>query len=87
MAPYSMPFRTQLYINSSFTLNLKTGVVKHPKEGDIILTDAYEALGLHYVTAIMPAGVRKPMQQRSLQNCVTEHFTISHRWKQLSEEH
>ena len=24
--------------------NLKTGVVKHPKEGDIILTDAYEAL-------------------------------------------
>lgn len=40
--------------------NLKTGVVKNPKEGEIILTDAYESLGLHYVTAIMPAGVRKP---------------------------
>ena len=40
--------------------NLKTGVVNHPKEGEIILTDAYEALGNHYITAIMPAGVRKP---------------------------
>ncbi|MDD3890429.1 MAG: hypothetical protein PHR65_11010, partial [Syntrophomonadaceae bacterium] len=40
--------------------NLKTGVIKHPKEGDIILNDAYEALGSHYVTAIMPTGVRKP---------------------------
>ena len=28
--------------------NLKTGVVKHPKEGEIILTDAYESLGLRY---------------------------------------
>jgi len=50
--------------------NLKTGVVKHPKEGDIILTDAYEALGLHYVTAIMPAGVRKPKQKPSAEGTV-----------------
>ena len=28
--------------------NLKTGVVKHPKEGEIILTDSYEAMGNHY---------------------------------------
>lgn len=42
--------------------NLKTGVVKHPREGEIILTDAYESLGLHHVTAIMPAGVRKPIR-------------------------
>lgn len=40
--------------------NLKTGVISHPKEGDIILNDDYEALGLHYFTAIMPTGVRKP---------------------------
>lgn len=40
--------------------NLKTGVVKHPKEGEIVLTNAYEAIGIHYVTAIMPAVVRKP---------------------------
>ena len=40
--------------------NLKTGVVAHPKEGDIILTDAYSALGEHYLTAIMPAPVKTP---------------------------
>ena len=39
--------------------NLKTGVVSHPKEGEIILTDDYAALGSHYLTAIMPAGVKK----------------------------
>ena len=50
--------------------NLKTGVVKHPKEGDIVLTNAYESLGLHYVTAIMPAGVRKPKQKASVENTV-----------------
>lgn len=50
--------------------NLKTGVLKHPKEGEIILTDAYEALGLHYVTAIMPAGVRKPKQKASAEGTV-----------------
>lgn len=50
--------------------NLKTGVVKHPKEGEIILTDAYESLGLHYVTAIMPAGVRKPKQKASAEGTV-----------------
>lgn len=50
--------------------NLKTGVVKHPKEGDIILTDAYECLGFHYVTAIMPTAVRKPKQKASVENTV-----------------
>lgn len=50
--------------------NLKAGVVKHPKEGDIILTDAYEALGSHYVTAIMPTGVRKPKQKASVEGTV-----------------
>lgn len=38
--------------------NLKTGVTKHPREGEIVLNDAYEALGEHYMTAIMPAQVR-----------------------------
>lgn len=50
--------------------NLKAGVVKHPKEGDIILTDAYEGLGSHYVTAIMPTGVRKPKQKASVEGTV-----------------
>ncbi|MEG2871272.1 MAG: IS21 family transposase, partial [Clostridium sp.] len=50
--------------------NLKTGVVKHPKEGEIILTSDYEALGQHYMTAIMPAGVRKPKQKASVEGTV-----------------
>ena len=40
--------------------NLKTGVTAHPKEGEIILNDAYECLAVYYMTAIIPTGVRKP---------------------------
>lgn len=50
--------------------NLKTGVVKHPKDGEVVLTKEYEALGLHYMTAIMPAGVRKPKQKASVEGTV-----------------
>lgn len=50
--------------------NLKTGVITHPKEGDIILNENYEALGSHYLTAIMPAGVRKPKQKASVEGTV-----------------
>lgn len=50
--------------------NLKTGVVSHPKEGEIILTDDYAALGTHYLTAIMPTGVRKPKQKPSVEGSV-----------------
>jgi len=50
--------------------NLKTGVIKHPKEGDIVLNDSYEALGQHYMTAIMPAMVRKPKQKASVEGTV-----------------
>lgn len=50
--------------------NLKTGVVSHPKEGEIILTDDYSALGSHYMTAIMPAGVKKPKQKASVEGTV-----------------
>jgi transposase len=50
--------------------NLKTGVIKHPKEGDIVLNAAYEELGNHYCTAIMPTGVRKPKQKASVEGTV-----------------
>lgn len=50
--------------------NLKTGVVSHPRNGDIILTNDYEALGNHYMTAIMPTGVRKPKQKASVEGTV-----------------
>ena len=35
--------------------NLKTGVISHPREGDIILNQCYEDFSNHYCTAIMPA--------------------------------
>lgn len=50
--------------------NLKTGVISHPKEGEIVLTEDYSALGEHYMTAIMPAGVRKPKQKASVEGTV-----------------
>jgi transposase len=50
--------------------NLKTGVVSHPREGDIILNKEYEALGSHYMTAIMPTGVKKPKQKASVESTV-----------------
>ena len=50
--------------------NLKTGVVYHPKKGEIILNDAYLALGEYYVTAIMPTGVKKPKQKASVEGSV-----------------
>jgi len=50
--------------------NLKTGVIRHPKEGEIVLNNAYEALGSHYATAIMPTGIRKPKQKASVEGTV-----------------
>lgn len=50
--------------------NLKTGVTKHPKEGEIVLNAQYEALGCHYQTAIMPTGVRKPTHKPSVESAV-----------------
>jgi len=38
------------------TCNLKVGVIRHPKEGDIVLNEAYEALGSHYRTALCLPG-------------------------------
>jgi len=50
--------------------NLKTGVIRHPKEGDIILNEAYERLGEHYLCAIMPAPVGKPRAKASVEGTV-----------------
>lgn len=50
--------------------NLKTGVISHPKDGDIILNDQYQALSNHYVMAVMPAQVRKPKQKASVEGAV-----------------
>ncbi len=50
--------------------NLKTGVIKHPREGEIVLNEKYEALADHYLTAIMPAPVKKPKAKESVEGTV-----------------
>ncbi len=50
--------------------NLKTGVIAHPKTGDIVLNERYEALANHYVMAIMPTQVRKPKQKAAVEGAV-----------------
>lgn len=50
--------------------NLKTGIISHPRDGDIILNESYEDLGNHYLSAIMPTGVRKPKHKPSVEGTV-----------------
>lgn len=50
--------------------NLKTGVIKHPREGDIILNGEYENLASHYGCAILPTGVKKPKHKASVEGSV-----------------
>ena len=50
--------------------NLKTGVVSHPREGEIILNDQYVNFAEHYGCAILPAGVRKPKHKASVEGNV-----------------
>ncbi|MGP5155062.1 IS21 family transposase [Glutamicibacter ardleyensis] len=50
--------------------NLKTGVIKHPAEGEIVLNDAYRHLAEHYSAAVLPGRVRKPKDKSSVENTV-----------------
>ncbi len=50
--------------------NLKTGVVKHPREGEIVLNDAYRELAAHYSAAVLPGRVKKPKDKASVENTV-----------------
>ena len=50
--------------------NLKTGVIKHPREGEIILNESYLNLAEHYGIVIMPTGVRKPKEKASVEGTV-----------------
>ena len=40
--------------------NLKTGVIKHPREGEIVLHDAYRQMAAHYSAAVLPGRPRAP---------------------------
>ncbi|WP_446448823.1 IS21 family transposase [Tuanshanicoccus lijuaniae] len=50
--------------------NLKTGVVTHPRNGEIILNKAYQELGDYYHTAIIPAKPRTPKGKASVEGTV-----------------
>lgn len=50
--------------------NLKTGVTRHPAEGEIVLNDAYRHFAAHYCAAVLPGRVRKPKDKASVENTV-----------------
>ncbi|RFA11749.1 IS21 family transposase, partial [Subtercola boreus] len=50
--------------------NLKTGVIKHPREGEVVLNDAYRELAAHYSAAVLPGRVRRPKDKASVENTV-----------------
>lgn len=50
--------------------NLKTGVIRHPKNGDVILNQAYQEMGDYYNVAIVPAPVRSPKSKPSVEGTV-----------------
>lgn len=50
--------------------NLKTGVIKHPREGEIVLNHAYREMAAHYSAAVLPGRVRKPKDKASVENTV-----------------
>lgn len=50
--------------------NLKTGVLAHPREGEIVLNDAYREMAAHYSAAVLPGRVRKPKDKASVENTV-----------------
>lgn len=50
--------------------NLKTGVIKHPRDGEIILNDAYRELAAHYSAAVLPSRPRRPKDKASVENTV-----------------
>lgn len=50
--------------------NLKTGVIKHPREGEVVLNDAYREMAGHYSAAVLPGRIRAPKDKASVENTV-----------------
>ena len=46
--------------------NLKTGVIKHPREGEVVLNDAYREMAAHYSAAVLPGRIRAPKDKASV---------------------
>lgn len=56
--------------------NLKTRVISHPKEGEVVLNDAYREMANHYNSAVLPVRSSKPRDKASVENGVWQ-ATIS----------
>lgn len=56
--------------------NLKTGVITHPREGEIILNDAYRQLAAHYSAAVLPSRIKAPKDKASVENTVGHVATV-----------
>ena len=56
--------------------NLKTGVIAHPREGEIVLNDSYRELAAHYSAAVLPGRVRRPKDKPSVENTVGHVATV-----------
>lgn len=50
--------------------NLKTGVITRPREGEIVLNDAYREMAAHYSAAVLPARIKAPKDKASVENTV-----------------
>jgi len=50
--------------------NLKTGVIGRPREGEIVLNDAYREMAAHYSAAVLPTRIRAPKDKASVENTV-----------------
>lgn len=51
--------------------NLKTGVISHPREGEVVLNDSYREMAAHYSAAVLPGRVRAPKDKASVENTVS----------------
>lgn len=50
--------------------NCKTAITKHPREGEVVLNDAYREMAAHYGAAVLPARVRRPKDKPSAEGSV-----------------
>lgn len=48
--------------------NLKTGVKRHPREGEVVINDAHREMAAHCGAAVMPARARRPRDKPSAGN-------------------
>ena len=50
--------------------NLKTGVTRHPREGEVVINEAYQSMAAHYASAVMAARVSRPKDKPSAEGTV-----------------